>query len=88
MTQTGPDVLSLDTKTNPGIVREKCGSDIVLLGGVDPATTLFLKGPDEIKQESEKAIADGIQILAPGCAVGPATPTENLLAMLEVAKTH
>ena len=88
MAQTGPNILSLDTKTKPHIVREKCGPDVVLLGGVDVATTLFLHGPDEVKQESEEAIADGIQILAPGCAVGPGTPTENLSAMLEVAKGH
>ncbi len=88
MAQTGPDILSLDTKTNPRDVREKCGPDIVLLGGVEVATTLFLKGTDEIRNESEQAISDGIQILAPGCAVGPGTPTENLLTMLEVAKAH
>jgi len=88
MAQTRPDILSLDTKTNPKVVREKCGPDIVLLGGVEVATTLFLKGPDEIRKESEQAIADGIQILAPGCAVGPGTPTKNLLTMLEVAKEH
>jgi [methyl-Co(III) methanol-specific corrinoid protein]:coenzyme M methyltransferase len=88
MEQTGPTVLSLDPKSNPRIVREKCGPDIVLLGGLDVATTLFLHGPDEIKQEAEKAIAAGIQILAPGCAMGPGTPTKNLLAMLDVAKAH
>jgi [methyl-Co(III) methanol-specific corrinoid protein]:coenzyme M methyltransferase len=88
MGQTGADVLSLDPKTNPQVAREKCGPDIVLLGGVDVATTLFLHGPDEVKQESEQAIADGIQILAPGCAVGPATTTKNLQAMLEAAKAH
>ncbi len=88
MGQTGADVLSLDPKTAPQIAREKCGPDVVLLGGVDVATTLFLHGPDEIKQESEKAIADGIQILAPGCAVGPGTDTKNLMAMLEAAKAH
>ena len=88
MGQTGADVLSLDSKTDPRIVREKCGPDIVLLGGVDVATTLFLHGPDEIKQEAEKAVADGIQILAPGCAVGPSTSTKNLQAMLEAAKAH
>jgi [methyl-Co(III) methanol-specific corrinoid protein]:coenzyme M methyltransferase len=88
MGQTGASVLSLDPKTNPQIVREKCGPDIVLLGGLDVATTLFLHGPDDIKQEAEQAIADGIQILAPGCAVGPGTPNENLLAMLAVAKAH
>jgi len=88
MGQTGASVISLDPKTNPKVVREKCGPDIVLLGGLDVATTLYLRGPGEIKQEAEKAIADGIQILAPGCAVGPGTPNENLLAMLEVAKAH
>lgn len=88
MGQTGPSVLSLDPKTNPQVAREKCGPDVVLLGGLDVATTLFLHGPDEIKQEAEKAIADGVQILAPGCAVGPDTPTKNLLAMLDVAKAH
>ncbi len=88
MTETGPNILSLDTKTDPKFVREKCGPDIVLLGGVDPATTLFMQGPDEIRKEAEQAIADGIQILAPGCAVGPSTPTENLVTMVEVAKKH
>jgi [methyl-Co(III) methanol-specific corrinoid protein]:coenzyme M methyltransferase len=88
MGQTGPTVLSLDPKSNPRVVREKCGPDIVLLGGIDVATTLFLHGPDEIKKEAEQAIADGIQILAPGCAVGPGTSTENLQAMLDVAKAH
>jgi [methyl-Co(III) methanol-specific corrinoid protein]:coenzyme M methyltransferase len=88
MAQTGPDILSLDTKSYPKDIREICDSDVVLLGGVDVATTLFLHGPEEIKQESKRSIADGIQILAPGCAVGPGTPTENLLAMLEVAKAH
>jgi [methyl-Co(III) methanol-specific corrinoid protein]:coenzyme M methyltransferase len=88
MGQTGASVISLDPKTNPQVVRENCGPDIVLLGGLDVATTLFLHGPDDIKKEAEKAIADGIQILAPGCAVGPGTATENLQAMLEVAKAH
>ncbi len=88
MAQTGPDVLSLDTKSNPKDIRGKCGSDVILLGGVDVATTLFLHGPEEIKKEAEQSIEDGIQILAPGCAVGPGTPGENLQAMLDVAGAH
>ena len=88
MAQTGANILSLDTKSNPRDIREKCGPDTILLGGVDVATTLFLHGPEEIKQEAEQSIADGIQILAPGCAVGPGTPTKNLLAMLQKAREH
>ncbi len=58
------------------------------VGGVDTATTLFLKDADSVRKTCEESIADGIQILAPGCAVAPGTPLENLLAMVEVAKAH
>ena len=88
MGQTGADILSLEPKASAKLAREKCGSDIVLMGGADTVSTLFLKDPDTVEKECRKVIADGIQILAPGCAVAPATPLENLLAMVEVAKTH
>jgi [methyl-Co(III) methanol-specific corrinoid protein]:coenzyme M methyltransferase len=58
------------------------------MGGVDTANVLFMKDPETVKQGCEESIADGIQILAPGCAVAPGTPTENLLAMVEVARAH
>jgi len=88
MGQTGANILSLEPKASAKLARQKCGSDIVLMGGVDTATTLFMKDPDTVKQGCEETIEDGIQILAPGCAVAPGTPKENLLAMVEVAKAH
>jgi len=88
MGQTGADILSLEPKASARLAREKCGPDIILMGGVDTATTLFMKDADTVRRGCEESIADGIQILAPGCAVAPGTPTENLLAMVEVAKAH
>ncbi len=88
MGETGADILSLEPKANARLARQKCGSSIILLGGVDTATTLFMKDVATVKAGCEESIADGIQILAPGCAVAPGTPTENLLAMVEVAKGH
>jgi [methyl-Co(III) methanol-specific corrinoid protein]:coenzyme M methyltransferase len=88
MGQTGANILSLEPKASAKLAREKCGSDTILMGGVDTATTLFMKDADTVKQGCEETIADGIQILAPGCAVAPGTPTENLVAMVEVAKAH
>jgi [methyl-Co(III) methanol-specific corrinoid protein]:coenzyme M methyltransferase len=88
MGQTGADILSLEPKASASLARQKCGSDIILMGGVDTATTLFMKDADTVKEGCEETIADGIQILAPGCAVAPGTPKENLLAMVEVAKAH
>ena len=88
MGQTGANILSLEPKASAKLARDKCGEDIILMGGVDTATTLFMKDADTVKQGCEETIADGIQILAPGCAVAPGTPTENLLAMVDVAKAH
>ncbi len=88
MGQTGADILSIEPKSNGKLAREKSGPDIILMGGVDTVTTLYLKDPDTVKEECRKTIADGIQILAPGCAIAPGTPTENLMAMLDVAKAH
>ncbi|MCG6877855.1 MAG: MtaA/CmuA family methyltransferase [Deltaproteobacteria bacterium] len=88
MGQTGPDIISLEPKTSPILAREKCGPDMILMGGVDTATTLFMGTKEDVIEACEESIADGIQILAPGCAVGPGTPIENLKAMAEVAKKH
>jgi [methyl-Co(III) methanol-specific corrinoid protein]:coenzyme M methyltransferase len=88
MGQTGANILSLEPKASAKLARDKCGPDVILMGGVDTATTLFMKDADTVKRGCEETIADGIQILAPGCAVAPSTPMENLLAMVEVAKAH
>ena len=88
MGQTNADILSLEPKASAQLARQKCGTDIILMGGVDTATTLFMKDPETVREGSEESIMDGIQMLAPGCAVAPGTPTANLLAMLEVAKEH
>jgi [methyl-Co(III) methanol-specific corrinoid protein]:coenzyme M methyltransferase len=88
MGQTGADILSLEPKADAGLARRKCGPDIILMGGVDTATTLFMKDVETVKGGAEESIAAGIQVLAPGCAVAPGTPLENLLAMVEVAKQH
>jgi [methyl-Co(III) methanol-specific corrinoid protein]:coenzyme M methyltransferase len=88
MGQTGADILSLEPKASASLARQRCGPDMVLMGGVDTATTLFMKGPEVVREGCEESIADGIQILAPGCAVAPGTPLENLLAMVKVAKAH
>jgi [methyl-Co(III) methanol-specific corrinoid protein]:coenzyme M methyltransferase len=88
MGQTGADVLSIEPKASAKLAREKCGPAIILMGGVDTATTLFMQDADIVQKGCEETVADGIQILAPGCAVAPGTPTENLLAMVEVAKAY
>ena len=86
MGRTGADVLSIEPKASTKLAQKKCGPNIILMGGVDTGI-LFMQDSDAIKQACEKAISDGIQILAPGCAVTPGTPTENLTAMVKVANS-
>ncbi|MCB2187849.1 MAG: MtaA/CmuA family methyltransferase [Deltaproteobacteria bacterium] len=88
MGQTGAEILSLEPKADAGLARRKCGPKVVLMGGVDTATVLFMKDPQTVKEGCEESIQEGIQMLAPGCAVAPGTPTENLLAMVAVARAH
>lgn len=88
MGRTGADILSLEPKASVPLAREKCGSDIILMGGVDTVSTLYLMDPATVRLECERAIADGVQILAPGCAMAPGTPLENILAMVDVARQH
>lgn len=88
MCQSGPDIISLEPKADTRLAREKGGPQMVLMGGVDTATTLFMKDAETVRKGCEEQIADGIQILAPGCSVAPGTPLANLLAMVDVAKAH
>ncbi|MEJ2222405.1 MAG: MtaA/CmuA family methyltransferase [Desulfobacterales bacterium] len=88
MGQTGAEILSLEPKASAQLAREVCGPEIILMGGADVAEVLYLKDPETVRRECRKCIDDGIQILAPGCAVAPGTPTDNILAMVETASTH
>ena len=88
MGQTGAEILSIEPKADAELSRRKCGPNMILMGGVDTATVLFMKDAATVREACEEQIATGIQILAPGCAVAPGSPLENLLAMVEVAKKH
>lgn len=86
MGETGVTSISVEPKASTLLAREKLGEKMVLIGGIDSATTLFLKDVDTVKKGCREALEEGLDILAPGCAIAPGTPTENLLAMVEVAQ--
>lgn len=88
MGRTGADILSLEPKADVDMARKKCGPDMIMMGGVDTATTLFMKDPETVREGCEEQIERGIQILAPGCAIAPGTPLENIEAMVESARSH
>jgi len=88
MQETGCAAISLEPKSDTELARRVMGSTGIVIGGVDAATTLFLKGPDVVREAAREQIEMGLDILAPGCAIAPGTPTANLLTMVEVAKEY
>lgn len=86
MLKVGAKALSIDQKTDLVKAKEKNTSDVAFVGNVDP--NLISRGtPSEVKEGSLDALGSGIDLLAPGCSLDPNTPTQNLKAMLEAAKS-
>ena len=88
MDDTGCAAVSIEPKSDVRLARKIVGGQGILIGGVDTATTLFMKGPEEVKEGSREQIEMGLDILAPGCAIAPGTPLENLLSMVSVAREY
>jgi len=69
--------------------RQKAGDSICLMGGVN-TLSLLNNTSEEVKQEAIRCIKDsgnnGGYVLSSGCVVPPASPVENLLALVEASK--
>jgi len=87
MAETRPTALSVEPKANLALSAEVCRrSNLVLIGGVDTLSTLFSGTQEAVAAEALAALEGGVDMIAPGCSIAPATPTENLWAMVEQAK--
>ena len=64
----------------------------VYSGNVDTVTSLLQGTTEKVRADSEACIqaaaADGAYMLGSGCMVPRDTPLENLLAMIDVARSH
>ncbi|HII02327.1 TPA: MtaA/CmuA family methyltransferase [Methanosarcinaceae archaeon] len=62
--------------------KEVIGDRARLVGNISSPFVL-LPGPvEKVNEEAKKALADGIDVLAPGCGIAPMTPLENIKAMV------
>ena len=89
LANTGATALSLDIKVDIRAAKAtlaRLGKKVPLIGGIDCIRTLLRKTPEDVEDEGKDALDDGYDILAPCCSIPPATPTENLLAMVRAAK--
>jgi MtaA/CmuA family methyltransferase len=92
MVETGAAILELDYKIDMPLVKRATEGRTTILGPVDPSGVLALGTPDLVEQKSREAIEmlghNGGLILGPGCALPPATPPENIHALVAAAKKY
>ncbi len=85
MVNSKATALSIDPKAEVRSLRGKVGQQIPLIGGAE-TISLSLSNPREIREMCLNALREGINILAPGCAIPPDSPIENIKAMIEAAE--
>lgn len=92
MVETGAAVLELDYKVDLHKVKAATQGRATVLGPVDPSGVLALGTRADVEEKAREAIAilgpGGGLILGPGCALPPATPPDNVHALVEAARKY
>jgi [methyl-Co(III) methanol-specific corrinoid protein]:coenzyme M methyltransferase len=89
MADCGFEGLSVEEKVGSiKKAKEVLGNRARLVGNISSPFTL-LPGPiEKIKEESKKALEEGVDVLAPGCGIAPMTPLSNIKAMVEARNEY
>ena len=92
MVATGSAVLELDYKCDLPKIKEAARGKTTILGVIDPSSVLALGTPElvaaKVQEELSILAEGGGLILGPGCALPPATPFENVHALVEAAHRY
>jgi MtaA/CmuA family methyltransferase len=88
---TGAPILEIDHKTDLRRAKDHARGRATLLGPIN-TTLLYAGTPAEVEDACREAIdilaPDYGLILGPGCAMGAATPADNIHALVEAAKRY
>lgn len=86
----GADALGLDWTTHIGQARQRVGDKVALQGNMDPL--VLFSTPEKVQAEAKRILDDFGQhpghVFNLGHGILPATPIENVQAMLEVVANH
>jgi MtaA/CmuA family methyltransferase len=84
--QAGFDAYHFESANDAVKARQIVGRRMSLIGNVNNPDTLLRGTPADVLRESRYAIAAGVDILGPECAVPLRTPNQNMLAIVEAAE--
>jgi [methyl-Co(III) methanol-specific corrinoid protein]:coenzyme M methyltransferase len=88
MAQCGADAISVDQKFDVAAAREKLGSDVVILGNVDPYGVVVVGGPEDVDNSVKASIEAGVNAVWPGCDIFPTAPRENMQALMAAVEKY
>jgi len=91
MLETGADGLELDYRTDATLACNAMNDRAVFVGNIDPSGVLALGTPRLVEEKTLELLNIFAEtprfILNAGCAIPPITPSENLRAMINTART-
>jgi len=82
LAQTDADAVSVDQLTDLAMAREAL-KDVMLFGNIDPVANLFRGDKTQVAESVSKAKEAGVDAIWPGCDLVPATPIQNIKALLK-----
>ena len=77
--QSGMASFHFDSKNDPAEAVKIADGKIGLVGNINNPVTLYSKGPEEVRNEVNKCLDAGVDMIAPECAIPLATRLENLM---------
>ena len=87
---SGADGMELDYMTDVNVARDKMKGRLCFVGNIDPSGVLALGTVADVERETARLIdlfdRTPRFILNAGCAIPPDTPSENIQAMIRIAR--
>jgi [methyl-Co(III) methanol-specific corrinoid protein]:coenzyme M methyltransferase len=84
--ETGMAAFHFDSKNDPAKSIAAVKGKVRLVGNVNNPSTLYARGPEDVRAEVYRALEAGVQMIAPECAIPLKTKLENLLEIPAAVK--
>jgi [methyl-Co(III) methanol-specific corrinoid protein]:coenzyme M methyltransferase len=82
--EAGFDCFHFDSKVDARDAARTVDGRMSLMGGVNNPAVLLQGTPDQVAEQARYAVAAGVQVIGPECAIPLRTPLDNLRAVTSV----
>ncbi len=86
LSHTGMAAFHFDSKNTPEESMAAVEGRIALVGNINNPSTLYAKGPAEVREEVYANLEAGVQMVGPECAIPLQAPLENLMEISRAVK--